>query len=300
MDYLKGNVTASASALFVICRHLSKIGDTCVSADLRNALRPLHVHRNDDPAKSSTDALASSLKVGEGIGVLTEAKGFGWAVDPAIATGLMGAADEGWTWFRGELLRRINTEAMASLEQKEKPSDLVLGMAWFLQQNPLRPLGAAFGGGAEEGIGSLAHPDGTLVKAVENQEQWRGFLRWSIALGLARNVEAGRTRVIVADASTAIADQFASLPNSDRAEAWLAQLTKQLPILGSGTLLGALPTRRAGWASIPPAVSLGLLKLEKAGALRMESADDGRGVVTVGLGTNVRQVGIITVTGEAA
>jgi hypothetical protein len=299
MDYLKGNVTASAGALYVICRYLSKIGTACTTGELRSVLRPLQEHRSDDDQAKSTDALATSLKVGQGLGLLTE-EGAGWAVDPPVALQFSDSIPDATAWFRGELLRRISAEAMASLENEEKPADLVLAMAWFMQQNPMKPLGAAFGGGAEAGIGSLAHKDGTLVKAVENQEQWRGFLRWSIALGLARNVEAPGTKVIVADASTAISDQFPVLPPSGRAEDWLGDLRTQLPILGSSALLGSLPEPRSGWDEIPPAVALGLLKLEKAGAMRMESADDGLGVVTVGIGGNARQVGIITVSGVAA
>jgi hypothetical protein len=173
-------------------------------------------------------------------------------------------------------------------------------MTWMMQQDPLKPLGTVFGNGAEGTIAKLALADGTAVKAVENEEQWRSFLRWIHALGLARTVDAGRTKVVVADASTAIADSLGQLPWSGRAEDWLGQLRSRLPIFGAAALLAELPTPRAGWHEMPPAVSLGLLKLEKRGVIKMESADDGRGVITVGLGGSARQVGIITATGAAA
>ena len=299
MDYLKGNVTASAGALYVICRHLSRVGGSCTSGELREALRPLREHRNDKNPQG-TDTLATSLKVGEGIGLVTDSRSEGWVVDPEVGESLADPKIDGSEWFRGELLRRVNAEAMTALKKKDKPADLVLAMAWFLQQNPMKPLGTAFNAGAEDGIAHLAQKDGTLVKAVENQEQWRGFVRWSLALGLARNVDVPGTKVIVADASTAIADQFSVLPRTGRAEDWLGVLVGHLPIFGLGALLSALPPPRAGWATIPPAVSLGLLKLERAGALKLESADDGRGVVAIGIGGNTRQVGVITVTGVTA
>src|SRR5690606_11927543 len=110
------------------------------------------------------------------------------------------------------LLRRISAEAMTALNGNEKPADLVLGMAWLLQQDPLEPLGSQFGNGAEKTLGELAHADGTLVHAVDNQEQWRSFQRWIFALGLARNVDVPGTKVVVADASTAIADSLGHLP----------------------------------------------------------------------------------------
>jgi hypothetical protein len=297
VDYLKGTATASATALFVLCRHLSKVDEARTKDELRAALQPLRSGRSDhaDEPGGTGDALESSLKIGAGIGVLQEgARGSGWIVDPALHDSLQDASIDGWAWFRAELLRRINQNAMATIADKEQAPDLVLGMAWFLQQNPLTPLGTAWNGGAEEALEALN------LRAVVGTAQWRAFLRWSIALGLARNVEAGRVKVCVADASTAIADQFPALPVSGRAQDWLGLLTKQLPIFGSPELLAALPQRRVPWLALPPAVSLGLLKLEKAGAIKMEPADDGRGIVAIGLGANSRQVGIITVTGEKA
>ncbi|MET3962798.1 hypothetical protein ABIE44_002732 [Marmoricola sp. OAE513] len=300
MDYLKGNATASAGAIYVICRHLARAGGPITGVELRRAVRPLPEHQGDDDQGKASDSLATSLKVAVGIGAIVEDSNSAWSVEPAIAEGIAAAGSDAAAWFRAELLRRINAEAMASLAAKEKPADLVLGMAWFLQQDPLKPLGAVFGNGAEATLGQLAMADGTAVKAVENAEQWRSFQRWILALGLARSVDVPGAKVVVADASTAIADSLAYLPTSERAGEWLAALRKRLPIFGASTLLAALPAPRTGWHDIPPAVSLGLLKLEKRDVLALESADDGRGVVTVGLGGGSRQVGIIKVTGVAA
>lgn len=300
MEYLKGTANASAGAIYLICRHLTRVGTPLAGAEIRAGLRPLPEHRVADDQPKNSDLLASSLKVAAGIGLIQEHAHSGWNVDPAIAQGLKTTCDDEIGWFRSELLHRMNAEAMDALARKEKAADLVLGMAWFLQQDPLKPLGTLFGNGAEASIGQLAHADGTLVKAVENQEQWRSFLRWILALGLARNVDVPGAKVVVADASTAIADSLSQLPTTERADVWLTELRIHLPIFGAKALLAALPAPRAGWHEIPPAVSLGLLKLEKRGALKMESADDGRGVVTVGIGGNARQVGIIRVTGTGA
>jgi hypothetical protein len=300
VEYLKGTANASASAVHVICRHLARVGGAVSGAELRHAVRPLPDHRVEDEQAKDTDAFGSSLKVAVGIGMVFEDAGSAMSVDPAIAEGLKAAGGSGTEWFRGELLRRINSESMTALAHNEKAADLVLGITWLLQQDPLKPLGSQFGNGAEKTLGELAHADGTLVRAVDNQEQWRSFQRWIFALGLARNVDVPGAKVVVADASTAIADSLGHLPASERAEDWLAELRRCLPIFGASSLLAALPTPRAGWHDLPPAVSLGLLKLEKRGVLTMESADDGRGVVTVGLGDSARQVGIITVTGAAA
>lgn len=310
MEYLKGTANASAGAVHVICRHLVRAGGSVPGPELRHAVRPLPEHRAEDEHAKDTDAFGNSLKVAVGIGMVLADANSTWSIDPAIAEGLKAAGGSGPEWFRGELLRRINAQSMTALANNEKAADLVLGITWLLQQDPRKPLGSQFGNGAEKTLGELAHADGTLVRAVDNQEQWRSFQRWIFALGLARNVDVpgatpklrtqARTKVVVADASTAIADSLDHLPASARAGDWLAELRRCLPIFGASSLLAALPTPRAGWHDIPPAVSLGLLKLEKRGVLTMESADDGRGVVTVGLGDSVRQVGIITVTRAAA
>ncbi len=300
MEYLKGAATASAGAIYVICRQLARAGGPVSGAELRRTVRPLPQQRADDEQAKPTDALATSLRVAAGIGVIHEQGNSTWSVDSAIGDGLMEAGDREAAWFRAELLSRINEEAMKSLADKAKVADLVLGMTWILQQNPLNPFGVAFGKDAERTIARLALADGSAVKAVETEEQWRSFLRWVHALGLARTVDVGRTRVVVADASTAIADSLGKMPKAGRASDWLTELRSRLPIFGATALLAQLPTPRAGWSEVPPAVSLGLLKLEKRGVLKMESADDGRGVVAVGLGGGARQVGIITVTGAGA
>lgn len=287
MDYLRGNATASATALFVICRHLSKIDGSQTQNELRDDLQPLRSQRSGDG-----DVLQTSLEIGSGLGIIRGGSGSaGWSVDPTIRVRLVDTSIDQWSWFRGELLYRINQQAMAAITGKERVPDLVLGIAWFLQQNPLTPFGTPWNGGAEAAAEELG------LKAVERSEQWRPFLRWSLALGLARNVDTGRTKVSIPDASTAIADQFPWLPDSGRAHEWLGLLRKRLPIFGAPELLAELPQRRIPWQEVPPAVSLGLLKLEKAGAIALRSSDDAADIVTVGLGASSRQVGTITVTG---
>jgi hypothetical protein len=286
VDYLRGNATASAIGLFVICRHLSKYDEARKPETLRKDLQPLLSQQ-----KGAGDVMEASLAIGSGLGVLQEAPGAGWSVAPELRDPLKNVELDAWAWFRGELLLRINRQAMAAIAAKEPVSDLALGMAWFLQLNPLTPLPTSWGDGAEDVLKSLG------LKAIERSEQWRPFMRWSIALGLARNVDSGKSAVCLPDASTAIADQFHALPGSAHAQEWLNLLTKRLPIFGSPALLAELPQRRAGWLEVPPALSLGLLKLEKSGAITMEPSDDAADIINVGLGMSGRQVGSITVTG---
>ena len=97
-----------------------------------------------------------------------------------------------------------------------------------------------FGNGAEKTRSAIWRTtDGTLVKAVENQEQWRSFLRWISPSGLARNVDVpghqgGRRRRVDRDRRPVLG----TCRPTERAEDWLAELRRHLPIFGSSCVAG--------------------------------------------------------------
>jgi hypothetical protein len=204
-----------------------------------------------------------------------------------MAKGLNKSGDQ-WPWFRGELLRRIAAHGLLQLETEGSAPDLVLGLTWFLQNNPLEPIPTAWGVGPEPLVQSLN------FQALARSEQWRPFQRWALALGLARRSDQGSARVIMPDASTAIADQLPQLPAAARATDWLSALRMRLPVLGDKRLLDSLPQGGTAWKELPPGVALGLLKLEKSGLLVLEPSDDASDVIAFGLGATSRQVGRIT------
>ena len=76
----------------------------------------------------------------------------------------------------------------------------------------------------------------------------------------------------------------------------VASLRERLPILGASSLTDRLPQGR-DWDQVPPAVVLGLLKLEKMGALVLEPSDDASDIVSIGLGEEHRQIGRVKVGG---
>jgi hypothetical protein len=290
VEYLRGNATASATGLFVICRYLSRIDGGQTEAVLRRDLQPLRAKPT-----GGGDVVRSSLDIGTGLRVLQAGPRARLTVDPVVAVRLATPSDRDWEWFRAELLRRISQQAASAVASKAVPSDLAVGMTWFLQLDPLKPLAQSWGDGAEQAL------TGLRLKAIERSEQWRPFRRWVGALGLAREVRVGRgSGWVVPDASSAIADQLADLPQEARAQKWLAALTSKVPVLGASALLSTLPARPNGWSEVPPSVALGLLKLEKSGVIRMGASDDASDIVTVGLGGNTRQVGTITVVEVAA
>lgn len=291
MDFFRGHATASALGLFVVGRFLSDFPEGRTEDSLRESLQMLK-----PPGTGSDDSgpvLAASLAVGQALEILASDRASGtWSLDADLC-GLLAAKGDQWPRFRGELLRRIAAHGVAEIQSGRKAPDLVVGLTWFLQQDPLKPVPTAWNAPTEPMVRA-----GTLG-AVDRSEQWRPFQRWAVALGLARRADTGSAKVLIPDATTAIADQLQSMPASASAREWLNLLCDRLPILGSSALLAVLPSGGPGWSDLPPGLMLGLRKLENTGVLKLEASDDASDVVSIGLGTSARQIGRITVLGSA-
>lgn len=288
MDYLRGNATASATGLFVICRYLSSFADGQKEEDLRASLQVL---RSLTSSQNDTSAVfKASLAVGEGLGILSrQGSNSPWMVERSIADHLRAETGDTWPWFRGELLHRIGMSALKDLAEGSPPSDLAVGLTWFLQLDPLQPPNLAWGSGPEQMVTEIG------FNAISRSEQWRPFQRWAIATGLAHRYEHREAKVLIPDASTAIADQLPHLPRTGNSQEWLKSLQNRLPFLGSSDLLNQLPQGGRVWESLPPSVVFGLLKLERKGVLKMESPDDAVDVIAIRFGDLRRQVARISV-----
>lgn len=285
MDYLRGNATASAVGLYVICRYLSRFEGGQSISDLQ---RSLQVLRSSVPSQAETSAvLDSSLTVGQGLGVVSyDEAASTWTVDSEIAVAMRSDEDH-WLWFRGELVHRMMRHALNNADGKVP--DLILGLTWFLQINPLNPLQTVWGAGTEAKIRALG------FEAVSRSQQWLPFQRWALALGFARRSEQSNAKVLIPDASTAISDQLKHLPAAGTAREWVTALQDRLPVVGAQVLTDRLPQGSDGWSNLPQSVMLGLLKLEANGVLALEPSDDARDVIAVGLGASSKQVGRIAV-----
>jgi hypothetical protein len=287
VDYLRGNAAASAIALFVICRYLSSFSDGRSEAELRQALQVLRTSpKSPDEAAA---VLTASLAIGDALGAISrDSTSSRWTVAADLAKGLRADGDQ-WPWFRGQILHRMTRQALRELQVDGDVPDLVLGLTWFMQLSPLSPLQLSWAAGPEPLVMTLN------FEAVSRSDQWRPFQRWAVALGLARRSDQGSVKVLIPDASTAIADQIPFLPAIAGATEWMAALRKRLPVLGAATLLEQLPRGGQTWEELPPGVVIGLLKLEKSGVISLEPSDDASQVVALGLGKSTRQVGRISV-----
>lgn len=287
MEYLRGNAAASATGLFVICRYLSAHPNGSTEAEMREALEVLRSAASD--SEGATAVLTASLAIGHGIGAVTrESASSPWRVDPVVAEALAQANGQ-WDGFRGPLLLRMMEQgSMQALESGTAP-DLIRGLTWFMQLNPLTPPSLSWEEGPYQIVKALN------FDALERSEHWRPFRRWAVALGLARASETAK--VLIPDASTAIAVQIPYLPRAAGAAAWVDALRGRLPVLGGPSMLEQLPSGGSDWSTLPPGLVLGLLKLESAGVVTLESSDDASDVVPLGLGESTRQIGRVVVKG---
>jgi hypothetical protein len=138
VDYLRGNATASATGLFVICRHLAEYPKGRKDDELRRALQLLRGGSGE--ADEGGAMLTATLAVGDGLSVLSKDSSTStWTVEESVAE-LTRGSEGSWVAFRGELLRRIVSQGVTSASNDGKTPDLVLGLTWFMQQNPLRPV----------------------------------------------------------------------------------------------------------------------------------------------------------------
>jgi hypothetical protein len=290
MEYLRGNAPASATALYVICCYLSAFEDVKTDDDLRESLEVL---RSLNSSKDEVSAvLKSSLAIGEGLGLIARDGSRGpWSIEGGIAERLRSDI-ESWPWFRGELLYRIGQHALSAVAKGGKAPDLAIGLSWFLQLDPLGPPPLAWGAGPERMVREIG------FESISRSDQWRPFRRWALATGLARICEFRGAKVLIPDASTAIADQFENLPLAASARDWLSALQARLPFLGSPELVSQLPQGGKDWLSPAPGAVLGLLKLEQAKVLKLEPSDDAADVVAVGLNSGRRQIGRISLGGS--
>jgi len=236
--------------------------------------------------------LESSLTVARELGLVNRVEeSLRLVVESTLAEGL--SADGTWSWFRGELLDRMVRHAVDGVENGGKVPDLILGLTWFLQLSPLKPVLLDWNAGPY----SLVRQYG-VQEVISTAEQWRAFQRWAVALGLARRFDQPNARVLIPDASTAVFDQLDALPIAATARDWHTALLRRLPILGEPSMTDRLPAASRGWSNLPPGLVLGLLKLERQGVLKLEPSDDSSDVVAIGLGSSVRQIGRVSRGGQ--
>lgn len=294
MDYFTTHVVASEPALFVICRYLSKIRSGQTLEKLRESLAPAAIIGKE----SESNVIRASLAVGKDLG-LVRVDGRGeravWTVEDTVAAQFAEASSIDSGAFRAFVLRRVGATAMTEINSGERPSDLALGLAWLLQQDPMAPIVETWADGPEAMIEKAG-----MRTAVKGAERWRALMRWAHALGLITRISSNARKYVVVDPSKAIAAELKELPVRAPASQWLSRLVTTIPVLGDRRLIELLPRGAVGDDTVSRSIVLALHKLERSGRLRLISADDAADVVVLGLGNQRRRVGHIEVVRESA
>jgi hypothetical protein len=275
MKYLAGTVQASVTILYPVCRWLSGRNHVAF-ADIDAALRPSPVVRGE------ADALLASLRVGRDIG-LFKRLGSERANDQATEWTLQESAraqSDDWyqdpVRFRVLVRRMLLAKAVDEITAGETPSDVAVGLAWLLAQDPVRPLPQNYSAGPERALTTQE-----LDSYIATSEQWRALHRWATALGCAEYSQAGGRRLILPDPTAALGEELPSIPNTGMlAKDFYVAVTKELPILDGGWISNFMRKQRAacadpkGDAMVGPSFSLALKRLEFQGTINLLREDD--------------------------
>lgn len=275
MKYLAGNVQASVAILYPTCRWLSG-RDQVPYADIDAALRPAHM------VGGETLALLASMRVGRDIGLFKRSGGerindqsADWSLhEPARSQRDEWYADP--SRFRVLVRRMLLTKATDDIAVGEPPSDVAVGLAWLLAQDPVRPLSQNYGDGPERTL-----REQKLDSYVNGRDQWRAFHRWASALGCAEYSQAGNRRLILPDPTAALAEELPPIPSTGMpARDFYAAMTKELPILDGGRISDFMRAERAecadprGDAMVGPSFSLALRRLQGQGVIGLVGEAD--------------------------
>jgi hypothetical protein len=274
MKYLAGTVQASVAILHPVCRWLSD-RDRVPFDTMNAALRPAHV------VSGEADALLASLRVGRDIGLLDRsgAARTDREADWALQEQARSQRDKWYAdpaRFRVLVRRALLAKAIDDIAAGETPSDVAVGLAWLLAQDPVRPLLQAYGDGPERALN-----DQNMSPYIAGPSQWRPFLRWAVALGCAAFSHVGSRRLVLPDPTAAVAEELPAIPRAGvPARDFYAAVNKELPVLDGGQISEFMRAKRGecadprGDALVGPAFSLALRRLQGQGVIELHREAD--------------------------
>lgn len=284
MRYLTTHVRASVAILYPVCRWLSG-RERVTFAELDAALRPESIVPGRDP-----NALVSSMRVGEDIGLVERFGAENSAVD-RVDWGLEESARnkyEGWyddpVRFRVLVRRKLLAKACNEIAEKKDPSDVAVGLAWLLAQDPARPLPQSFGLSWREDGATLERALGDQKlkeKYLDTSEQWTAFHRWAVALGCATYSRVGRRALVLPDPTAAVAEELPPIPETGLpAKEFCSAVVKELPVLSGGSISDFMREKQGDYVdsrvgvSVGPGFSFALRRLKAQGVIGLHEEHD--------------------------
>lgn len=284
MKYLAGDLQASVAILFPVCRWLAGT-DQAHYGELKAALRP------ESLVKGADLALLASLRVGRDFGLFirhgTGARTTDQDAIWALSESTRGSRDNWYSdplKFRRMVRVELLAKAVDEIVQNETPSDVAVGLAWLLAQDPARPPTNSYSGDPDD---PKRGPEGALYEQnlssfITTPDQWRGLIRWALALGCATQLSArGSRRYVLPDPTAAITEELPAIrPRDLTAKQFCAEVAKSLPVLDGGII--ADYTRRQNVKSarpvsdfaIGPAFSFALQRLSSDETIELITESD--------------------------
>jgi hypothetical protein len=275
MKYLAGTAQASVAVLYPVCRWLSSRDG--VAYDVMDAaLRPTHLVSGED------DALLAALRVGRDIGLvdrLGNTRSRDQTENWALREPVRSQRDDWYAdplRFRVLVRRALLAKAVDDIETGATPSDVAVGLAWLLAQDPARPLPYTYGSGPERLLN-----DQKLDSYITGPTQWRVFVRWAVSLGCAEFTQGGNRRLVLPDPTAALTEELPPIPPAGlAARSFYTAVSRELPVLDGGRIAEFMRTERAecadarGDAMVGPAFSFALRRLRSQGIIDLREESD--------------------------
>jgi hypothetical protein len=272
MKYLTTHNLASVAILYPACRWLSD-RDEVSYGDMARSMRPSSLVSGKD------DALRASLTVARDIGLLNSPAEF--RADTLTVrcqlSELTRSQRDRWysdpVKFRALVRSALLAKAVDDIASNQTPSDVAVGLAWLLAQDPARPPALAHRAGP--GVALAAQK---LDSFVGTEEQWRALLRWAQALGCATVASSSSQarRFVLPDPTNAIREELPAIrPDGLTAAEFREALVQSLPVLDGGSISDYMRSVRApsadpwGDAMAGPAFSFALRRLQNRHVIRL-------------------------------
>ena len=167
-------------------------------------------------------------------------------------------------------------------------SDLVAACALLAAApDPLRPFTGFDQPGATRRFNELKsqHRNSAWSVANLNLERWRSFRRMSPYLGLARLVRSSKGTGLIADSSSALAEELDLPPGRYEAGDFVAHCAAVVPFLDGGPFdQSRMVVPQDGGDELSPGLSLSLRQLESAGLVRIPPRESDTRTKTLTLG----------------
>ncbi|HEX8603333.1 MAG TPA: protein DpdG [Pseudoduganella sp.] len=170
----------------------------------------------------------------------------------------------------------------ADLARDHGQGDLPDALCWLLQQSPTQPLGFSAGKHYNILVSQIADGD-TLCSSIAVDAKYQNVIYWARFLGLVERVSIKQAaEMVIGDPTRAIAPRLSTIFGTNRQltpQTFRQRLAAQIPVLDGGAVWQDMQGRlrepmQAKDKHFGGAISLALLRLQRAGKIQLEGLSD--------------------------